>query len=90
LTFTITREAVDDFTSTDEVTSSREMKVRVEARLTDRRTGTVIWQDNSFVGEESFSVSSDPLSSRYYQRQAFISIAQDIARRVYSKTMERF
>jgi outer membrane lipopolysaccharide assembly protein LptE/RlpB len=90
LTFTVTKQTVNGLSSTDEVTSSRELKVRVEAKLTDRKTGTIIWQESSFTGEAGFVVSSDPLSTRYYQRQAFISIAQDIAKRIYSKTMERF
>jgi outer membrane lipopolysaccharide assembly protein LptE/RlpB len=90
LTYSVTKETIHGFTSTDAVTRSREMRVRVGANLIDRQTGTVIWQDDSFTAEASFSVSSDPLRIRYSQRQAFIAIAKDIATRIYSKTMERF
>lgn len=90
LTFSVRKQTIHGFDSTDAVTSSREMRVRVEAKLTDKDTGTIIWQDGSFIGETTFSVSSDPLRTLYYQRQAFIAIAQDIATRIYSKTMERF
>ena len=90
LTFSVKKQTIHGFVSTDAITSSREMRVRVEAKLTDRATGTIIWQDGSFIGETTFSVSSDPLRTRHYQRQAFIVIAQDIATRIYSKTMERF
>ena len=90
LTFSVKKQTIHGFDSTYAVTSSREMRVRVEAKLIDRETGTIIWQDGSFIGETSFSVSSDPLRTRYYQRRAFIAIAQDIATRIYSKTMERF
>jgi outer membrane lipopolysaccharide assembly protein LptE/RlpB len=90
LTFSVKKQTIHGFISTDEITRSREMRVRVEAKLIDRKTGTIIWHDGSFIGEATFSVSSDPLSTRYYQRQAFIAIAQDIATRIYSKTMERF
>jgi hypothetical protein len=90
LTFSITQETIHGYDSTDVVTSSRTMKVRVEAGLFERATGKVLWQDSNLTGEASFSVSSDPLITQYNQRQALISIAQDIASIIYSKTMERF
>jgi len=90
LTYSVTKKTVHGYTSTDSVTSSRTMRVQVEAQLVDRETGTVIWQDTGFTGEAGFSVSSDPLQTRYYQRQAFIAMAQDLATRIYSRTMERF
>ena len=90
LTYSVTKHTIHGFVSTDTITSSREMRVQVEAKLIDRETGAIIWQDDSFTGEASFSVSSDPLRTRYDQRQAFIAIAQDLATRIYSKTMERF
>ena len=89
-TYRVKKQTIHGLTATDEITRSREMRVRVEAKLTDRETGTVIWHDGSFIGETTFSVSSDPLSTRYNQRKAFIAIAQDIATRIYAKTMERF
>ena len=90
LTYTVQRQTIHGYSSTDEVTSSRTMTVRVGATLSDRATGAVIWQDSNLSGEAGFSVSADPLVNRYNQRQAFISIAQDIAARIYSQTMERF
>jgi outer membrane lipopolysaccharide assembly protein LptE/RlpB len=90
LTYRVRKQTIHGFVSTDEITRSREMRVRVEAKLTDRETGTILWEDGSFTRERSFSVSSDPLRTRYNQRKAFIAIAQDIATRIYSKTMERF
>jgi outer membrane lipopolysaccharide assembly protein LptE/RlpB len=90
LTFSITQETIHGYSSTDVVTSSRTMKVRVEVKLTDRATGTILWQDSNVTSEASFSVSSDPLTNQYNQRQTFISIAQDIASQIYSRTMERF
>jgi outer membrane lipopolysaccharide assembly protein LptE/RlpB len=90
LTYSVTKQSIHGFTSTDTVTRSREMRVRVEATLLDRQTATVIWHDSSLMDTASFSVSSDPLRTRYNQRRAFIAIAQDIATRIYSKTMERF
>jgi hypothetical protein len=90
LTYTVQRQTIHGYSSTDEVTSSRTMTIRVGATLADRATGTIIWQDSNLTGEAGFSVSADPLVNRYNQRQAFISIAQDIATRIYSQTMERF
>jgi outer membrane lipopolysaccharide assembly protein LptE/RlpB len=90
LTYSVTKQTIHGYSSTDVVTSSRQMRVQVEAQLVETETGAVIWQDGSLTGEAGFSVSSDPLRSRHDQRQAFIAIAQDIATRIYSKTMERF
>jgi len=90
LTYSVTKETIHGYTSTDALTRSRKMRVWVEATLIDRKTETAIWQDGSFTAEAGFSVSSDPLRTSYSQRQAFIAIAKDIATRIYSKTMERF
>jgi outer membrane lipopolysaccharide assembly protein LptE/RlpB len=90
LTYSVKKEIIHGFTSTDTVTRSRTMRVLVEAKLVDGETGAIIWQDTGFSEESNFSVSSDPLQTRYYQRQAFIAIARDLATRIYSKTMERF
>jgi len=53
-TYSVRKQTIHGFTATDEITSSREMRVRVEAKLTDRETGAVIWEDGSFIGETSF------------------------------------
>jgi outer membrane lipopolysaccharide assembly protein LptE/RlpB len=90
LTYTVQSQTIHGYSSTDEVTSSRTMTVRVSATLTESATGTIIWQDSNLTGEASFSVSADPLVNRYNQRQAFVSIAQDVATLIYSQTMERF
>ena len=90
LTYNVTQQTIHGFSSTDEVTSSRMLKVTVEATLTDMRTGKVIWQDAHLAGEASFSVDTDPLRNRYNQRQALISVARDLASQIYSRTMERF
>jgi hypothetical protein len=42
------------------------------------------------VEEASFIVGEDPLQNRYNQQQALESIARAMAKRIYSKTMERF
>ncbi|MBW2352153.1 MAG: hypothetical protein JRF51_02875 [Deltaproteobacteria bacterium] len=75
---------------TFEVTSSRWLKIRLSARLLDRTTGKVIWDDDSMVEKASFTVSSDPLKTTYNQREATRLIAKLLAERIYLKTMERF
>ena len=92
---TITRISPDEkityeYLSTDEVTSSRTLKVTMDVKLTDTETGKVIWHAPNLAGETSFTVSADPLRNRYNQRRALITIARDLATRIYSRTMERF
>ncbi len=76
--------------STFDVTSSRWLKIKLEAKLVDRKTGKIIWDDPNMEEKASFSVDSDPLKTRYNQRQATKKIAQLLAERIYLKTMERF
>lgn len=90
LTSSTQREVIHGFTSTHAVTRSREMRVRVEARLRDTKKGTTIWETSTLTDTAGFSVSTDPLRTRYNRRQAFVAIAEELARRIYSKTMERF
>jgi hypothetical protein len=75
---------------TFEVTSSRWLKIRLAAKLMNRTTGEVIWDDDAMEEKASFTVDSDPLKTRYNQRKAARRIAQLIAERIYLRTMERF
>jgi hypothetical protein len=90
LTYTITRRSIHNYLSTDETTRSRTLKIRLDVKLEDRTTGKILWQDSTLTGEANFQVSTDPLANRYKQRQALISIAHDLATKIYAKTMERF
>ncbi len=76
--------------NTYQVTRSRRLRVRLDVSLTDRVTGKVIWHEGAMVEEASFIVGEDPLQNRYNQQQALESIARAMAKRIYSKTMERF
>ena len=75
---------------TFEVTNSRWLKIRLAAKLLDRTTGNVIWNDEKMEEKASFAVSSDPLKTAYNQRRATKLIAKLLAERIYLKTMERF
>jgi len=76
--------------NTFDVTSSRWLKIRLEAKLVDSKTGKIIWNDPNMEEKASFSVDSDPLKTRYNQRRATKKIAQLLAERIYLRTMERF
>lgn len=76
--------------NTFDVTSSRWLKIKLQAKLVDAKTGKTIWDDPNMEEKASFSVDSDPLKTRYNQRRATKKIAQLLAERIYLKTMERF
>ncbi len=76
--------------NTFDVTSSRWLKIKLQAKLVDTTTGKIIWNDPNMEEKASFSVDSDPLKTEYNQRRATKKIAQLLAKRIYLKTMERF
>jgi len=76
--------------NTFDVTSSRWLKIRLEAKLVEAKTGKIIWNDSNMEEKAPFSVDSDPLKTRYNQRRATKKIAQLLAERIYLRTMERF
>jgi len=90
LTFVISQKEVGGALTTHEVTSRRRLKVKMEAKLTDRTTGRVIWHEKAMEEEATFMVSDDPLALRYQQRQALEKIARRFSKRIFLKTMERF
>jgi hypothetical protein len=90
LTFTVTQQTIHGLPSTDKVTSSRILRVRLEITLTDAATEEIIWQDGNLTATANFQASSDPLTTQHNQRLALISIARDLATQIYSRTIERF
>ena len=76
--------------NTFDVTSSRWLKIKLQAKLVDTTTGKVIWNDPNMEEKATFSVDSDPIKTEYNQRRATKKIAQLLAERIYLKTMERF
>jgi hypothetical protein len=77
-------------TTTYEVTRSRKLRVRVEVRLMDRRSGKIVWREAGMEDQASYTVSGDPLEMRHSERQALEKIAGRLAKRIYLRTMERF
>lgn len=90
LSYSLDQDTVQDRVVTYEVTSSRWLKIRMSAKLIYNNTGQVIWEDNVMEEKATFSVGTDPLANRYNQRKAVQAIAQSLAKRIYSRTMERF
>ncbi len=74
-----------------EVTSARWLKVKMEAMLIDRRKGKVIWKA-TFREKAPYSVDphADPMFTRSNEMRALRYIGEQIAQRIYLRTMERF
>jgi len=75
-----------------EVTNSRWLKVKMVAKLVDRRTGKIIWSA-TFRERAVYNVvaqSPDPLETRYNETQALMTIGKQFSERIYLRTMERF
>lgn len=90
LTYSLSRQNIHGYDSTEKTTNSRTLKVTVGVKLEDRRTGKIIWRNQKLTEDAPFQIGKDPLSMLHNQRRAFISIAHSLAKRIYSNTMERF
>ena len=90
LSYNLQQQTVSGVVTTYEVTRSRKLIVKLDMRLTDKSTGKVIWHDRAMEEKASFVVDEDPLVTRYSQQQAWGSIARQLAKRVFLRTMERF
>ena len=90
LTYDLDPRTIHGHDVTYAVTDSRRLRVELDAKLLDRATGKTVWQANGLTDEARFEVSTDPLRTRYNQREALRRIAGRLAKRVYLKTMERF
>lgn len=90
LTYRTQDFTVGGYTSTYEVTKSRKLRVKLDVQLVDRRQGKIIWREAAMEEQASYSVSGDPLETRYTERQALEKIAGRLAKRIYLRTMERF
>jgi len=90
LTYDITQSTVQGTVTSYEVTDSRRMKIKLDAKLLERATGKVVWEEKGMEEKARYSVSTDPLANRYNKKQALQEIARRLAGRLYLKTMERF
>jgi hypothetical protein len=81
---------VGGHTTTYQVTASRRLRLRLDVQLVDKRSGKVIWHQAGMQGLGTYSLSGDPLETRYNEQQALERIANDLAKIIYSLTMERW
>ncbi|HDR13880.1 MAG TPA: hypothetical protein ENN79_00045 [Desulfobacteraceae bacterium] len=71
-------------------TSGRRMSVDMDARLVEKATGNVIWHDESIVETADWNLGADPLADRDAQRAALRRLAERVAVKLYSRTVDRF
>lgn len=90
ISYETTQQTVSGVVTNFEVTRSRRLRLTLDMRLTDTRTGKVIWHEEAMQEKAIFAVSEDPLETRYNQRLAEEYIARQLADRIFLKTMERF
>jgi len=84
------QQTVNGVVTTFDVTRSRRLRITLDMRLTDSRTGKVIWHEKAMQEKAIFAVSEDPLETQYNQRLAVEFIARQFSDRIFLKTMERF
>jgi hypothetical protein len=90
LTYDSVRQDVQGRSVTYETTSSRRLKLGMEASLTERSTGKTVWHERIMEEEVRYSVTGDPLVTRHNQQQAVREAARLFAEKIYMMTMERF
>ncbi len=73
-----------------EVTTSRWLRIRLDVKLVDKKSGSIVWHDSNMEEKVVFSVHSDPMITAYNERKAAEAAAKLFAERIYMKTMERF
>lgn len=88
--YATTQNTVQGRTLSYEVTNSRWLWVKMNARLVNSKSGTTIWALKGMEERAAYAVSSDPLVTRYNRQAAVQAIAQNVANRVYAQTVERF
>ena len=71
-------------------TRTRMLRVKVDIRFEDKRTGKVIWRNENMEEKMSYVVDMDPLITRLNKKNALETIAETLAKRIFLQTMERF
>lgn len=90
LTYDVTQTRVQDRTVDYATTSSRWLRVILDARLIDRISGKTLWTQTGMHEKGSYAVTVDPLQTRYNRDLALSTIARSLAKKMYAQTMERF
>lgn len=90
LTYDIVRNTIQGETTSYEVTNSRRLKIRLDAKLLERASGRIIWEVEGMEEKARYPVSEDPLVNRYNREKALQEIAGRLAERIFSNALERF
>ena len=90
LGFDVRQTDLNGDTTNFSFTTSRRLTIRMDAKLTDRKTGKIIWHHSHMEEKSRYDVSVDPLVLRRNKQLALERIARLMARRMYQLTMERF
>ena len=72
------------------VTNRRRLRIMLDAKLTDRKTGKTIWHEPAMWEQATYDVSVDPLQTQYNHDAALEVAARKLAKKLYLKTVERF
>jgi hypothetical protein len=92
--YTVIKKKVQGQEGTYELTSTRWLKVRLHAKLIERTSGKVIWEDKDMEERATYAIVNqpqpDPIRTQYNRSMALEAIAQRLAERMYLRTMERF
>ena len=90
VSYDLDQQSVNGAVTTYTETRTRMLRVRVDMRLEDKRTGNVIWRDENLEEKTSYVVDRDPLVTRFNRKKALETIAERLGKRIFLQTMERF
>ena len=90
LAYDTQERTVGGIPSTYRQTNRRRLRLTLDAKLTDRKSGKVIWYEPAMWEQATFDVTTDPLQTQFNQDQALRRIARKLAKKIYLKTVERF
>lgn len=90
LSYDIQKQSVSGATVSYERTSLRRVRVRLSIRMVNRETGKVLWEDNAMEEKALYTLSDDPIENQYKEREALRRVAEQLAKRIYLKTVDTF
>lgn len=90
LAYDTLERTVNGVSSVYRVTNRRRLRIMLDAKLTDRKTGAVIWHEPAMWEQATYDVSPDPLLTQYNHDLALEQAAQKLAKKLFLKTVERF
>ncbi|HDG97691.1 MAG TPA: hypothetical protein ENG73_05915 [Desulfobacterales bacterium] len=90
LSYDIQESSVGGKTVSYELTNLRRIKVKLSMKMVRRDTGEILWEEKGMEEKASYSASNDPIETSYREKIALRQIAEQLAKRVYLKTVDTF